>query len=52
MRHIIIRLIAGIIWLIAAVVCCQRGSYLFTILYAVLGIAFLFSGISEWKKGR
>lgn len=52
MRHIMIRLIVGIVWLIAAVVCCLQENYPFAELYAVLGIAFLFSSYTGWKKKK
>ena len=52
MRHIMIRLIVGIVWLIAAVVCCLQENYPFAGLYAVLGIAFLFSSYMSWKKEK
>lgn len=47
-----IRLIVGIVWLIAAVVCCLQENYPFAGLYAVLGIAFLFSSYTGWKKKK
>ena len=52
MRHIVIRLAVGIIWLVAAAVSCVQGNYLFTGLYAVLGIAFLLSAYMSWKKEK
>ena len=47
-----IRLIVGIVWLIAAVVCCLQENYPFAGLYAVLGIAFLLSAYMSWKKEK
>ena len=35
MRHIVIRLAVGIIWLIAAVVCCVQNNYPFAGLYPI-----------------
>ena len=52
MRHIVIRLSVGIIWLVAAVASCVQGSYLFAGGYAVLGIAFLLSAYMGWKKEK
>lgn len=52
MRHIVIRLIVGIVWLIAAVVACLHGSYAFAGVYAALGIALIVSGYAGWKKRR
>ena len=50
MRHIVIRLAVGIIWLIAAVACCVQGNYPFAGWYFVLGIAFLLGAYMGWKK--
>ena len=52
MRHIVIRLAVGIIWLVAAAVSCVQGNYLFAGWYAVLGIAFLLSVYMGWKKEK
>lgn len=52
MRHIVMRLAVGIIWLVAAAVSCVQGNYLFAGLYAVLGIAFLLSAYMGWKKEK
>lgn len=52
MRHIVIRLAVGIIWLVAAAVSCVQGNYLFAGLYAVLGIAFLLSAYTGWKREK
>ena len=52
MRHIVIRLAVGIVWLFAAVVCCVQNNYPFAGLYAVFGIAFLLSAYTGWKKEK
>ena len=52
MRHIIIRLAVGIIWLVAAAVSCVQGNYLFAGGYAVLAVAFLLSAYTGWKKEK
>ena len=52
MRHIVIRLAVGIIWLVAAAVSCVQGNYLFAGLYAVLGIAILLSAYTGWKREK
>ncbi len=52
MRHIVIRLAVGIIWLVAAAVSCVQGNCLFAGWYAVLGIAFLLSVYMGWKKEK
>ena len=41
-----------IVWLIAAVVCCVQNNYPFAGLYAVLGIAFLLSAYTGWKREK
>lgn len=52
MRHIVIRLAVGIIWLVAAVARCMQGNFLFAGWYAVLAIAFLLSAYTGWKKEK
>ena len=52
MRHIIIRLAVGIIWLVAAAVSCVQGNYLFAGGYVVLAVAFLLSAYTGWKKEK
>lgn len=51
MRHFYFRLLVGIIWMAAAV--CALGANLpFAALYAVLGILFLGTARSIWKKNK
>lgn len=52
MRHIYIRGILGLIWLIAAIVCGISGSFLMMGLYIVLAGVFLYSAYAAWKKGK
>lgn len=52
MRHFYFRLIFGIVWLVAAVVNAVGLMIPFAIMYAVLGIVFLRSAFSIWKKEK
>jgi hypothetical protein len=52
MRHFYFRLIVGIVWLAAAVVSVAKANISFAVLYAVLGIVFLWSAYSIRKKGK
>lgn len=52
MRHFCFRLILGIVWLAAAVFSAVRANISFAALYAVLGIVFLWSAYSIWKKEK
>lgn len=52
MRHFYIRLVIGIVWLIAAIVNGVTANIPFALLYAVLGIVFLYSAYSTWKKEK
>lgn len=53
MRHFYLRLVFGIVWLIAAIVSALSSNFLFAVLYAVLGIVFLLSAhsIRNQEKG-
>ena len=50
MRHIYFRFLLGIVWLAAAVVCAMNANITFAALYVLLGIVFLGSAYSLWKK--
>ena len=50
MRHFYFRLIFGIVWLVVAVVSAVGANIPFAALYVVLGIVFLWSAYSIWKK--
>lgn len=52
MRHFYFRLILGIVWLVAAVVSAARVNIPFAALYVVLGVVFLWSAHSIWKKEK
>ena len=52
MRHFYFRLIFGIVWLVAAVVSAVNANISFVALYVVLGIVFLWSAYSIWKKEK
>ena len=52
MRHFYFRLILGIVCLAAAVVSAVKANILFAALYVVLGIVFLWSTYSIWKKEK
>ena len=52
MRHFYFRLIFGIVWLAAAVVSVAKANISFAVLYAVLGIVFLWSAYSIRKKEK
>ena len=52
MRHFYFRLILGIVWLATAVVSAVKANISFAALYVVLGIVFLWSAYSIWKKEK
>lgn len=52
MRHFYFRLIFGIVWLATAVVSVVKANISFAALYVVLGIVFLWSAYSTWKKEK
>jgi uncharacterized membrane protein len=52
MRHFYFRLILGIVCLAAAVVSAVKANISFAALYVVLGIVFLWSTYSIWKKEK
>jgi uncharacterized membrane protein len=52
MRRFYLRLILGIVCLAAAVVSAVKANISFAALYVVLGIVFLWSTYSIWKKEK
>ena len=52
MRHIYIRGIIGLIWLVAAIVCGVSGNFPMMGLYLVLAGVFLYSAYAAWKKEK
>lgn len=52
MRHVYMRGILGLIWLVAAVISGASGNVEMTGLYVILGGAFLYSAFAAWKKEK
>lgn len=52
MRHFYFRLILGIVWFVAAVISVVKANISFAVLYVILGIVFLWSAYSIWKKEK
>lgn len=52
MRHFYFRLILGIVWLAAAIFSVVNANILFAVLYVILGVVFLWSAFSIWKKEK
>lgn len=52
MRHVYIRGILGLIWLVTAIVSGMSGHLEMMILYLILGGVFLYSAYATWKKNQ
>jgi len=52
MRHICIRVMIGLIWLVAAIVCGVSGNFPMAGLYLVLAGVFLYSAYAAGTKRR
>ena len=52
MRHIYIRVIIGVFWIVAAAACAISGKNEMAGLYGVLGAAFLYTAYTAWKKEK
>lgn len=52
MRHMYIRGIIAVIWLAAAIVSVYLGNLEMAAFYVILGIIFLLSAYSIWKKEK
>ena len=52
MRHVYIRGLVGLIWLVAAIVSGISGNFEMTVLYVILGGVFLYSAYAAWKKEK
>lgn len=52
MRHIYMRGVMGLIWLIAAVVCGGSRRFQMMGFYMVLAGVFLYSAYAAWKKEK
>lgn len=50
MRHVYIRGLIGLMWLLAAIVIGVSGDFGMTVLYVLLGGVFLHSSYVAWKK--
>ena len=49
MRHVYFRIILGIVFIVASIIAILQGQEQ-AIMTAIMGIAFLLSGISQYKK--
>ena len=52
MRHVYIRGILALIWIVCAAVCAVSGRFEMTVLYFVLGGVFAYSAYITWKKEK
>lgn len=52
MRHVYIRSILALIWLMAAIVSGVSGNFAMAALYTVMGGVFVYSAYSTWKKEK
>ena len=52
MRHCYFRIIIGLVWMIAAVVSGLSGNLSMTALYGVLGLVFVYTAYTIWKKEK
>lgn len=52
MRHVYIRGLVGLIWLVVAIVSGISGNFEMTVLYVILGGVFLYSAYATWKKEK
>lgn len=52
MKHIIIRIIIGIIWIIVAGYCFFTENYIMTVIGVIAGIAYLYSAYSMNKRNK
>jgi len=50
MRRCYIRLVVGLIWLVAAICAALQGNISMMALYAGMGVVFLYTSYSMWKK--
>lgn len=50
MRHMIIRLTVGLVWLVAAIISAVTFNFPMGIFSGVMGVAFLYSAYSIWRK--
>jgi len=52
MRHFYFRFILGVVFAICAVYSITTANTSFALLYVVLGVAFLYSAYTIWKKNK
>lgn len=52
MRHCYIRLVIGLIWLVAAVICAVNANISMMAMYGGLCVVFLYTAYSIWKKEK
>ena len=52
MRHVVIRGLLGLLWLVAALVSGQSENFEMGGFYVLLGGVFLYSAFTTWKKER
>lgn len=52
MRHFYIRLILGIVFMVCMIYSFIRANIPFALLYLAMGVVFLFSTYSLWKKDK
>ena len=52
MRHCYIRLVIGLVWVVAALSCIVRGNLSMTVLYGALGVVFMYTAYTIWKKEK
>lgn len=52
MRHVYIRGIVGLIWLVAAIASGISGNMEMIAMYVLVGGVFLYSAYSGWKKEK
>ncbi len=52
MRHIYIRGIIGLVWLIVAIICGVSGNFQMMGLYIILACVFMYSAYTVWKREK
>ena len=52
MRHVVIRGLLGLLWLVAALVSGQLENFEMAAFYVLLGGVFLYSAFAAWKKEK
>lgn len=52
MRHMLMRLVMGLVWLVAAVINVFSMNFPMVFFFGVMGVAFLCSAYSIWRKSE